>query len=70
MPWPGPRRSLVGIKLSGADIEHIDRRAHEEVPLKGNGEPNRSEMIRRMLAYAFAHMPKGWHPPDHPGSSQ
>lgn len=62
MPRTGPRRPLVAIKLSQDGIDHIDDRARAEVPLKGNGQPNRSEMIRRMLAYAAAHMPKGWQP--------
>ncbi len=62
MARPGPRRPMVGIKLSEQDIDHIDARAREEIPLKGNGQPNRSEMIRRMLAYASAHMPTGWKP--------
>jgi hypothetical protein len=55
-PRPGPRRPLVAIKLSQPGIDHIDQRAEAEA------EGNRSEMIRRMLAYAAAHMPKGWHP--------
>jgi hypothetical protein len=62
MPRPGPRRPLVASKLSQSGIDHIDARAREEVPLRGNGQPNRSEMIRRMLAYAAANMPKGWTP--------
>ncbi len=55
-PRPGPRRPLVAIKLSQSGIEHIDQRAEVEA------DGNRSEMIRRMLAYAAAHMPKGWKP--------
>ena len=55
MPRPGPRRPLVAIRLSEQGIEHIDERAAEV-------EVNRSEMIRRMLAYAQRHMPKGWKP--------
>jgi hypothetical protein len=54
MPRPGPRRPLVAIRLSESDIAHIDQRAEEEA------EGVRSEMIRRMLAYASKHMPKGW----------
>ena len=53
MPRPGPRRPLVAIRLSEAGRDHIDKRAEED-------EVNRSEMIRRMLAYASTHMPKGW----------
>lgn len=62
MPRPGPRRPLVALKLSEADIAHIDPRALDEGITIRNGEPNRSEMIRLMLAYASAHMPKGWRP--------
>lgn len=62
MPRPGPRRPLVAIRLSEQGIAHIDQRAREECPPIRGGEPNRSEMIRRMLAYAAAHMPKGWTP--------
>lgn len=62
MPRPGPRRPAVVIKLAQAGIDHIDQRAAVEVPLRGNGVPNRSEMVRRMLAYAAVHMPKGWKP--------
>ena len=56
MPRPGPRRPLVAIRLSEQGIAHIDQRAAEEA------EGIRSEMIRRMLAYAAQHMPKGWQP--------
>ena len=62
MPRPGPPRKLVAVKLSTDGIERIDKRAADECPLIRNGEPNRSEMIRRMLAYAERHMPKGWQP--------
>ena len=55
MPRPGPRRPQVAIRLSEAGVEHIDQRAAEQ-------GVNRSEMIRRMLAYASAKMPKGWKP--------
>jgi metal-responsive CopG/Arc/MetJ family transcriptional regulator len=55
MPRPGPRRPLVAIKLSQDGIDWIDQAAEE-------AEVNRSEMIRRMLAYAQRHMPKGWTP--------
>jgi hypothetical protein len=40
----------------------IDQRALAEGLVKGDGQPNRSEMIRIALAYAAAHMPKGWRP--------
>ncbi len=53
MPRPGPRRPLVAIKLAQDGIDWIDQRATTE-------DVNRSEMIRRMLAYAQRNMPKGW----------
>lgn len=62
MPRPGPRRDLVATKLHGDEIAALDQRALAEgVTIRG-GEPNRSEMIRLMLAYAKEHMPKGWRP--------
>lgn len=62
MPRPGPRRPLVAIRMSEPGIAHIDRRALDEGLTIRDGEPNRSEMMRLMLAYASAHMPKGWRP--------
>jgi len=56
MPRPGPRRPLVAIRLSERGIAHIDQRAKEET------DGSRSEMMRRMLAYAAGRMPKGWKP--------
>lgn len=56
MPRPGPRRDFYGFKASKAEIAPVEQRAGEE----SGGEL--SEMIRRMLAYASAHMPKGWKP--------
>lgn len=55
MPRPGPRRPLVNVRLSEDGIAHLDERAAAE-------DLNRSELIRTMLAYASAHMPKGWRP--------
>jgi hypothetical protein len=56
MPRPGPRRPLVALRISAQGLAHIDQRAADEA------EGVRSEMIRRMLAYAALHMPKGWMP--------
>jgi len=55
MPRPGPRRPLVAIRLSDEGIAHVDKLAEEQ-------GVNRSEMIRRMVAFASAKMPKGWAP--------
>ena len=62
MPRPGPRRVLVATKLYDDEIAALDQRALDEGLTIRGGEPNRSEMIRRMLAYAQRHMPKGWKP--------
>jgi len=64
MPRPGPRRPLVALKLSEAGIEHVDRRATEEA------DGNRSEMLRRMIAYASIHMPRNWKPKSSGGASR
>lgn len=62
MPWPGPRRPIVSIRLSVDGRDWIDQRALSEGLTSRNGEPQRSEMIRIMLAYASANMPRGWRP--------
>jgi hypothetical protein len=62
MPRTGPRRPMVGVKLSEEGIAHIDQRALDEGFTIRGGEPNRSEMVRLMLAYASQNMPKGWRP--------
>jgi hypothetical protein len=60
MPRQGPRRTLAAVKLLDSEIAAIDQRALDEGLTIRNGEPNRSEMMRRMLAYADRYMPKGW----------
>lgn len=55
MPRPGPRRPLVALRMSDEGIAHVDKLAAEAAV-------NRSEMIRRMLAFAALKMPKGWKP--------
>ena len=62
MPRPGPPRKLVAVKLTEGSRDWIDARALAEGLVKADGKPHRSEMIRRMLAYAERHMPKGWQP--------
>lgn len=54
-PRPGPRRPAIAVRLSAAGLAHVDQLA------KTSGV-TRSEMIRRMLAYAATRMPKGWKP--------
>ncbi len=62
MPRMGPRRTAISIRLADSGLQAVDRRARDEVPLKGDGDPNRSEMARRLMAYAITHMPAGWKP--------
>jgi len=55
-PGPkGPVRPQVAVRLSEVGREHIDERA----AVRG---VKRSEMVRIMLAYASAKMPKDWTP--------
>lgn len=55
MPRPGPRRPLVALRMSDEGVAHVDK-------LAAAAAVTRSEMIRRMLAYAAAKMPRGWKP--------
>jgi len=48
-------RVTVAVRISEAGLRAIDERADEE-------DRTRSEIIRRMLAYATWKMPKGWKP--------
>jgi hypothetical protein len=61
MPRQGPRRRAVQTKLTDAEIAALDLRALAEGLTIRGGEPNRSELIRIMLAYA-SDMPFGWRP--------
>ncbi len=62
MPRPGPRRRLVALKLEDEAIARVDARALlESLTIRG-GEPNRSEALRLLVAYALDHMPPGWRP--------
>jgi hypothetical protein len=62
MPRPGPVRPIVGVRLCDKEIADIDRRALEENLTIRGGEPNRSQMIRLLVAYAMEQMPAGWRP--------
>ncbi len=64
MPRPGPRRPFVIFRLDQDGIDRIDQRARDEGVVKGDGEPNRSEMLRYLVAYGEAEMPMGWRPSD------
>ncbi len=62
-PGPqGPRRPQVAVRLSTEGVAHLDYLARARGLVKPNGDPNRSEMIRVLLAYAVRKMPSGWTP--------
>jgi len=50
-----PPRVTVAVRLAEDGLKKVDELAERE-------DRTRSEMIRRMLAYAAQHMPKGWQP--------
>jgi len=49
-------RVTIAVRVSPNGLRAIDQRAVDD-------DRNRSEMIRRLLAFAVIHMPKGWRPP-------
>lgn len=62
MPRVGPVRRNVVVRMSEAGIESVKQRAIDEQVVKRSGEPNVSEMLRIMFAFAQRNMPKGWRP--------
>lgn len=54
MPWPGPRRPNVNLRMSEAGIAAVDATARAEGLCKTSGEPNRSEMVRRATDIGLA----------------
>lgn len=48
-------RVTIAVRISAGGLRAIDERAEDE-------DRSRSEMVRRMLAYAVWKMPKGWRP--------
>lgn len=62
MPRHNPRRPSTAVRLGDDVLDQIDVRALQEGLLKGNGDPNRSEIIRLCIEYALEYMPKGWLP--------
>jgi hypothetical protein len=48
-------RVTIAVRVSAAGLRAVDERAEDE-------DRSRSEMVRRMLAYAVWKMPKGWKP--------
>lgn len=49
------RSNFMGVWLSDAGARAVEVRAEEE-------QTSKSEMLRRMLAFAVARMPRGWRP--------
>ncbi len=49
------KRRTLAVRLSETGYEHIEQRARRE-------DVDVSHLVRRMLAYASANMPKGWRP--------
>lgn len=62
MPRPGPRRAATALRLGDDILLQLDERALCEEFVKGDGEPNRSDMIRLLVDYGLANMPKYWRP--------
>lgn len=58
MPRPGPRRGIVGVRLSDEQREGVERRAVRNDLVKGDGSPNISEQIR--LDIDYANSPARW----------
>lgn len=54
MGWPGPRRTIVVIRMSDDRIAAVDATARSEGLCKTSGEANRSEMIRRATDLGLA----------------
>jgi len=58
----GPPRTQVGVLFTEKQVAMLDRRAVDEGLVASTGRPNRSELVRIMLAFAHANMPDGWRP--------
>lgn len=61
MPMPTGRRT-VNFRTSWQSIGVIEQLARDEGVVDEDGEPNRSEMLRILLAYALRHWRRGWRP--------
>lgn len=51
-----PSKRVMTLRVTETGYEHIKQRAER-------ADVDLSHMMRRMLAYAAAHMPEGWVPP-------
>jgi hypothetical protein len=50
------------VRLTADLIDELDWQANAEGLVMASGEPNRSDLIRLMIAYSREHMPDGWRP--------
>ncbi|WP_341719962.1 hypothetical protein QQG74_09750 [Micromonospora sp. FIMYZ51] len=55
-------RRSVHLLIAWTAVDRIEQTARDEDVVDRDGKPNRSEMMRIMLAYADRHRPKGWRP--------
>lgn len=62
MPTGRKDRRPVNFRATNEAVARLDRMAADEGLFTEHGEPNRSEMIRLLLAYALRHWTKGWRP--------
>lgn len=62
MPRTGPRRPQVAFRLAEPVADYVDQLALAEGLVKGDGQPNRSAMLRLLLAFAVEHWRPGWRP--------
>ncbi|MFG1846745.1 hypothetical protein [Micromonospora carbonacea] len=62
MSTGGKERQPVYFRASKPAIGILEQLAHDEGVLDRHGNPNRSEMIRILLAYALRHWKRGWRP--------
>lgn len=62
MPRTGPRRPQTAFRMTEAAAWEIDKLARAEGIVKSDGDPNRSAMIRLLLAFAVRNWRKGWRP--------
>lgn len=58
----GGKRTPTALRLGQDVLDRIDERAIDEGLVKANNKPNRSELIRVAVEYAFENMPHGWRP--------